>query len=234
MSKEKKQIVERLFYKNVALTKNLSDKGDVSVDQLKAARSLLNWSQADLAQKSGYSLPTINNIERGQYKAHSATMDDIIQTFEQAGIQFIDGPGVKIENTSLQIKAYEGSDALHYLFTKIGLALTDSNDILYMSGLDEVLLKAGAKEEDIKTLFRRLKEIDVRILCHKGQRNAFGFPKCKTKVVDDTIPLIPYFLYKNRLTIVILQNPIHVAILYNDSLAEVHKSLFEYLWKISK
>lgn len=74
MPRKKEKIVERLFYKNVALTRNLSEKGEVSVDQLKAARALLNWSQSDLATKSGYSLPTINNIERGQYEAHSATM----------------------------------------------------------------------------------------------------------------------------------------------------------------
>ena len=71
MVRKQEKITERLFYKNVSLTRNLSGIGEVSMDQLKAARSLLNWSQADLAQKSGYSLPTINNIERGQYEAHS-------------------------------------------------------------------------------------------------------------------------------------------------------------------
>ena len=81
MFKKKLNILERLFYKNIALTRSLSEKGDICLEQIKAARSLLNWSQEDLAKKSGYSLATINNIERGQYEAHSATMSDIVQTF---------------------------------------------------------------------------------------------------------------------------------------------------------
>ena len=235
MLKRKFKIIERLFYKNVALTRNLSSKGEVSVDQLRAARSLHNWSQADLAKKSGYSLPTINNIERGLYEAHSATINDIIQTFEQAGVQFIDGPGVKIENDCFQIKAYEGEDALYHLFTKIGLALEKSEDVLYMSGLDEALLKKGTKEGDLKTLFVRLgKKVPVRVLCHKGQSAAFGFFNVSKKIVPDSVPLIPCFIYKNRVAIVILKNPNYVSILYNESLADVYKALFEYLWNTTK
>ena len=115
MSDSKKRIVERIHYKNVAMTRSLSEKGTVGIDQIKAARSLLGWSQADLAEKSGYSLPAINNIERGLYEARSVTMDDIIQTFEQNGIQFIDGPGVRIENSDFYVKVYEGEDALFCL-----------------------------------------------------------------------------------------------------------------------
>ena len=213
MLKRKFKIIERLFYKNVALTRSLPSKGEVSVDQLKAARSLLNWSQADLAKKSGYSLPTINNIERGLYEAHSATINDIIQTFEQAGIQFIDGPGVKMERDCFQIKAYEGEDALFHLFNKIGLALEKSDDVLYMSGLDEALLKQGSKEEDLKTLFTRLgKKVSVRVLCHKGQSAALNFYNMNKKIVPDIVPLIPCFVYKNRVALVILKNPNYVCI----------------------
>jgi len=234
MPRKAEKITERLFYKNVALTRNLSDKGDVSVDQLKAARALLNWSQADLAQKSGYSLPTINNIERGQYEAHSATMDDIIQTFEQAGIQFLDGPGVRIDNTAFQIKCYEGVDALHYLLTKIGLALAENGGELYLSGLDETELQAKAKE-DLGKLQKKLgKNVAVKILCHKNQSNGLIFQNVQKKVAADTVPLVPCCIYKNRVAIVILKNPVHVAILYNEELVASHIQVFNYLWNTAK
>ena len=229
-----KKITERLFYKNVALTRNLSEQGDVSVDQLKAARSLLNWSQSDLAQRSGYSLPTINNIERGQYEAHSVTMDDIIQTFEQAGIQFIDGPGVRIDNSAFQVKCYEGSDALHYLLTKIGLAFGEEGGELYLSGLDENILQEKA-EKDLKKLQKKLgKNIVVKTMCHKSQSNSLIFQNMQKKVVPDSVPLVPCFIYKNRVAIVMLKNPVHVAILYNEQLVEHHTKLFNYLWQTAK
>ena len=236
MFKKKLKIFNRLFYKNVALTRSLSEKGDICPEQLKAARSLLDWSQEDLSQKSGYSLATINNIERGQYNAHSTTMADIVQTFEQAGVQFIDGPGVKIEEADFRIKAYEGADALAYLFTKIGLALEEcESDCLYISGIDESLIKQKATEKDLKVLFKRLgKNVRVRILCHKEQSDALGFFNFQKKIVPDTVPLIPCLLYQNRVAIVILKNPTHVTILYNESLAEVYKALFEHLWNTTK
>lgn len=234
MPHTKEKITERLFYKNVALTRNLSEKGDVSVDQLKAARALLNWSQADLAKKSGYSLPTINNIERGQYEAHTTTMDDIIQTFEQAGVQFLDGPGVRIDNTGFRIKSYEGADALHYLLVKIGLAFTEQGGELLLSGLDEAILteKAGT---DITKLQKRLgSNVMVKILCHKAQSHGLMFHNFQKKVVSDAIPLVPCFLYKDRVALVILKNPVHVAILYSDELTKQYVQLFNHLWTTSK
>ena len=236
MFKRKFENFKRSFYKNVSLTRSLSEQGDICLEQLKAARSLLDWSQEDLAKKSGYSLATINNIERGQYKAHSATMADIIQTFERAGVQFIDGPGVKIDEADFRIKAYEGEQALGFLFTKIGLALEEAdNEYLYISGIDESVLKQKTTEKDLKVLFRRLgKNVPVRILCHKSQSDALGFVNFQKKIVSDEVPLIPCFLYKNRVAIVILKNPVHVTILYNESLADVYKALFRHLWNTSK
>lgn len=234
MPRKSKKITERLFYRNVAWTRNLSERGDVTADQLKAARSLLNWSQADLAQRSGYSLPTINNIERGLYEAHSVTMDDIIQTFEQAGIQFIEGPGVRIDNTSFRIKCYEGEDALHYLLTKIGLALCEDGGDLYISGLDESVLRAKAKDDLAKLQKKLGKNVAVKVLCHKGQSDGIIFQNMQRKIVPDTIPLPPCFMYKDRVAIVILKNPIHVAILYNEELSENHIRLFNYLWNMAK
>ena len=236
MFKKKLKIFKRLFYKNISMMRSLSDQGDICLEQIKAARSLLNWSQEDLAKKSGYSLATINNIERGQYEAHSATMADIIQTFEQAGVQFIDGPGVKIDEVDFRIKAYEGEQALGLLLSKIGLALEESeNESLYISGIDEGVLKQKTVEKDLKKLFKRLgKDVSVRILCHKNQSDALGFFNFQKKIVADTVPLIPCFLYKNRVALVTLQNPVHVTILYNESLAEVYKALFNHLWNTSK
>ena len=136
----------------------------------------------------------------------------------------------------MAIKAYEGEQALSFLFTKIGLALEESkNECLYISGLDETLLKEKSTEKDQKILFRRLgRNTQVRILCHKNQSDAMGFFNFEKKIVPDDVPLVPCFLYQNRVAIVILKNPIHVAILYNESLADVYKALFQHLWNTSK
>jgi len=228
-----KKIIERVHYKNVSMTRNLSTRGEVSVGQLKAARSLLNWSQADLAAKSGYSLPAINNIERGVYKAHSATINDIIQTFEQNGIQFISS-GVRLENSEFRIKFYEGEDSLHYLLTKIGAAFEEGGELL-ISGVDENFLKAKAPD-DLKKCLSRLKEADVqvRVLCHRIDKGDVIYPNVRQKIVPDQTPLIPCFIYQGRVALVFLENPIYVCILYNPSLHKTSVDSFEHLWKTAR
>ena len=224
-----KKIVERLYYKRVSVTRNLSNHNDICVDQLRAARSLLNWSQADLSKKSGYALATINNIERGQYQAHSATLDDIVQTFEEAGIQFIDGPGVRIDTANFRIKYYEGTDALNYLFTKILASLKDDGE-LYICGINEHQLKKMASD-DLRSLQSNLKRTtQVRILTNRSFSAGLTFPNLKKKVVDDDVPLSPCFIYHDRVAFVLLENPIRVAILYNNALADKHLALFKYIW----
>ncbi|MBR6411897.1 MAG: helix-turn-helix transcriptional regulator [Alphaproteobacteria bacterium] len=233
MRKLIKKIIERVHYKNVSLTRNLSTRGEISVGQLKAARSLLDWSQADLAAKSGYSLPAINNIERGVYKAHSATINDIIQTFEQNGIQFISS-GVRLENSDFQIKFYEGEDALHYLLTKVGAAFEAEGDLL-ISGIDETILKEKAGDDLKKCLsIIKQKHVQVRVLCHRADKGEVIFPNIKQKIVPDDVPLIPTFIYQGRVALVFLGNPIYVCILYNPSLFKTSVDSFEHLWKTTR
>jgi predicted transcriptional regulator len=74
----------------------------VSIRQLKAARSLLAWSQEDLAAKSGISLPTIKRLEAsdGDLGGRSSTAAQLISALQLAGIAFIaengGGPGVRL------------------------------------------------------------------------------------------------------------------------------------------
>jgi CheY-like chemotaxis protein/DNA-binding XRE family transcriptional regulator len=61
--------------------------------QIKAARSLLNIKQKDLAKKAGISIATLNNIERGaQTDPRMSTMKHIEQALRKEGITFVNDP----------------------------------------------------------------------------------------------------------------------------------------------
>lgn len=78
----------------------------VSIGQVKAARALLCWSQNDLAQASGVSVPTIKRLEAnvGPIGGRQATIDAIKSTIESAGVEFISengkGAGVRLSKRS--------------------------------------------------------------------------------------------------------------------------------------
>jgi transcriptional regulator with XRE-family HTH domain len=78
----------------------------VTTRQIKAARALLGWSQADLAEKSGVSEPTVARLEStdGELGGRKLTVKKIRAAVEGAGVTFIDenggGLGVRLRKRS--------------------------------------------------------------------------------------------------------------------------------------
>jgi transcriptional regulator with XRE-family HTH domain len=74
----------------------------VTTRQIKAARALLGWSQADLAERSRISEPTVARLESvdGELGGREETSDKIRTAIELAGIEFIaengGGSGVRL------------------------------------------------------------------------------------------------------------------------------------------
>jgi ribosome-binding protein aMBF1 (putative translation factor) len=70
-----------------------------TIQQIKAARALLEWSQEDLAQRSGLSVVTIRRFEaRGHARVSDEARIKMETTLEAAGIEFTNGrkPGVRL------------------------------------------------------------------------------------------------------------------------------------------
>jgi predicted transcriptional regulator len=74
----------------------------VTTRQIKAARALLGWSQAELAKHSGVSEPTVARLESvdGELGGRENTVERIRSAIEKAGIDFLDenggGHGVRL------------------------------------------------------------------------------------------------------------------------------------------
>ncbi len=74
----------------------------VSIRQIKAARALLAWSQEQLSEAAGVSIPTIKRLEAndGPVGGRSETAEMIKSALERGGVEFIDenggGAGVRM------------------------------------------------------------------------------------------------------------------------------------------
>ena len=75
---------------------------DLTSVQIRAARAVLGWSVAELAEVTGIGTATINRYEAADgvprsRKGHLATLRN---TFEEKGIRFVgtpeDGPGIRV------------------------------------------------------------------------------------------------------------------------------------------
>ena len=59
---------------------------------------MLDWTQAQLAEKAGLSVLTIGTVENEQKQPTDDTLDRIRHALEAAGIEFLNGgiPGVRL------------------------------------------------------------------------------------------------------------------------------------------
>ncbi len=79
----------------------------IQPSQIRAARALLGWHQAELAQRAGIGLATIQRLERapdGVLMAHVSTLMKLIRCFEAVGIMFLmpdQGGGVGVRKAHL-------------------------------------------------------------------------------------------------------------------------------------
>jgi transcriptional regulator with XRE-family HTH domain len=78
------------------------------VEQIRAARALLGWSQTELASRAGLSLPTVKRVEGGfGPDVSSDSRSKLVRALENAGIEFIDenggGLGVRFRKRAKQM-----------------------------------------------------------------------------------------------------------------------------------
>jgi transcriptional regulator with XRE-family HTH domain len=72
---------------------------EINMAQIRAARSLLDWTQADLATAAEVALPTIKRYETGTRTPIPVIMTAIRRALEDAGVEFIpakSGKGVGV------------------------------------------------------------------------------------------------------------------------------------------
>lgn len=75
----------------------------ISAAQIRAARGLIDWSQATLAEASGLSLPTIKRMESkiGPGRSSAENVSAVIRAFEAGGVEFTaengGGAGVRLK-----------------------------------------------------------------------------------------------------------------------------------------
>jgi transcriptional regulator with XRE-family HTH domain len=68
----------------------------------RAARGLLDWTQADLAGHADISRSTVRDYEGSRHDVHRATAAQLRRAFEDRGVVFVDiaevGPGLCLKN----------------------------------------------------------------------------------------------------------------------------------------
>ena len=101
--------------------------------QIRAARALIGWTQAELAAASALSEMSIKNIERNFTDPRASTLSAIIRALEAAGVEFTNGgePGVKARKFKAGdgVRFRPGSLEVAEFGDNVGVVLRERPDI---------------------------------------------------------------------------------------------------------
>jgi transcriptional regulator with XRE-family HTH domain len=207
----------------------------ITADQIRAARALKNWSQTDLAERTGLAVPTIANIELGKQMPGKNTIEKIIASFESAGIEFLGETGVqkKLQTT----RVFRGVEEFKKFY-----------DVIYESvlqGANEVLVGNVDERDFIKHMDPDILQLHLdrmvalnthyKILVCEGD---YFFPVTKYAeyrwMNKEDFSSIPFYVFADKLAIILLLDEPIVFLLEDKISAQIYKEKFLAQWKKSK
>ncbi len=207
----------------------------ITIQQVKAARALLDWTQTDLATQSGLSLASIANIEQGKGKTRGKSMDSLRGAFEQNGIEFTPDPGVRLRREKFQMQLWEGEESVPRLWLDIEQTLGLTGGEVLMSGIEEALWLKRYPQSLLEAVRRRWQMgIRGRLLVAEGDNLVLVGVEGSRAISPILFNQTPYLVYGDKFAIVTWGPPQYVLCVQNKLIADTFRRQFEYNWQNGK
>lgn len=204
----------------------------ITTAQIRGARGILNWSQQDLAQRTGISATSIGAIENGQTTPRESTLSTIRKTLENAGIEFIGLEGVRQRRDDVRI--FSGKDGLIEFYDDIFATVRDKTTEVLVSNVDERIF-VEALGEYAKVHVERMeaqKGVRYKILTKEGDNYAPGSGYGEYRwIPKELFASVPFYLYGKKLAIMVFDNEPSIIVLQYPSIAEAYRIQFFDMWE---
>lgn len=200
----------------------------------------MDWSQADLSERTGISATSIGSIENNQSTPRASTLSTIRKAFEDSGIEFLGLDGVRMKSEHLiKLSGSEGfSDFLDDVyFTAIANGTAEAPCKVYLSNVVHENWTKWMGEEKWKNHAQRMTKdkavMDVRIIVKEGDWNfpASDYAEYKwfpEEVFNDK----SFYSYHNKLAFLNFNDDdVEIIIIRHADFAEGYRNLFEMAWK---
>jgi transcriptional regulator with XRE-family HTH domain len=206
----------------------------ITLEQIRAARALLRWTQKDLAAHAGVNDDQVHNFEGGRSRSLDV-LEAIYKAFVTNGIEFTDGEGVR-KNTG-GIKVLEGRHSfIHFLDDVYETMEKHGGEINVTDVADEEFVKNTG--EHVKFHISRMSKLRkegkfvCRSLSSEGQANIYvDYSEYRWLPKKEFGP-VPFYQYANKLAMIVLEDPYpKVFILESSAIAESFRIKFMAMWE---
>ena len=203
--------------------------------QISAARGLLQWSQEDLARKSGLTAQTVRNLEAEARQPQEQTISTVANTFERYGVEFTPDEGVRIKPNNYRV--YSGKGDFRQLLDHIYATLKNGGrvrqfnfgDSRYLTYADDFLAEHLKRMGEIKGL-------DAKVLATEDEKN-FAAHYCDYRALDDQFKgVAPYYIYDDFVLLSLNDSGTKKEFLsiHSKQMAQRYSDEFDLFWDMGK
>lgn len=206
----------------------------LTIEQIRAGRALLDWSQSDLADHAGLSQTGIARIENGTNQPNSKTLKKIQTAFDDADIEFLGRTGVR--KRSGEVKVLHGREGFLAFMEDVYKTIKKGGSDIRVYNVDEHNWIKWMGDEAYKAHSERMTNIETpfkcRILIEEGDdffiAGGFGeyrwFPK-------DLFRKQSFYAYGRKIAFIhFMKDDVRVMILNQRDFAEGFAVLFDIAW----
>ncbi len=206
----------------------------ITTAQIRGARGILNWSQSDLADRTGISATSIGSIEKGQSQPRESTLKLIKQAFEDSGIEFIGTDGLRQQLE--YVKTYEGPDEFKEFMDHVyEVAKEEGGDFVLFNAYPPHWHKWLGEEwfEYHSERMRQLgPQVRFKIIAKEGITNLISKSFAEYRwISEELFNDRALYAYANHIAFVNFEkDKISVIVLTQKHFADAFKILFNIAW----
>lgn len=204
----------------------------ITTAQIRGARGILNWSQQDLAERTGISATSIGSIENGQTTPRASTLEKIRAAFEHGGIEFIELDGIKKKQAEIDI--LKGINGFHKFSVDLYETLKKDNREILQAYVDDGKFADWLGEEAYPHVKRMesLKDKRMKILQREGDSYFPAKQYAEYRWVPEKQFLaVPFIVYGDKLAIVLFDPEPTIIVNNYPMVAEAYRFQFFSLWE---
>ncbi len=196
----------------------------ITIEQCRAARGLLGWTQQDLADACGLSKTAINNFEKGHSDIKAESLKAIRMAFESAYVEFLSDQGLRKKSDGAEI--LKGADVLSSLVDDIVETLKNDG-----SG-GELLIISTREDEATQQHAARLQAHNIkrRVIGAEGMPDQWGAQGSYRRVTKENFSNVKTsYIYGSKVAFQLWDPNIIIVVNSRDG-QQSEKRFFESLW----
>lgn len=206
-----------------------------TIEQIRAARALLGWSQHDLAEKADLSQTGIARIENGTNQPNTKTIEKIKAAFDAADIEFIDNSGVKTKPEG-RVNIYSGHagfvEFLENVYEVLGKH-PDNKEVLVNNVSEDEFLKWEG--DYANTHQARMRQLNARfkIVIQEGDNNFTAEQYAQYKWIPNSVfSTISFYIYTDNTALINFEEKnVTVYVIKSKAIADFYREEFEKVWR---